>query len=127
MDIKIKIKDGFKLEAELEGHIINSDQAKEAGGLGTAPNPFEYFLTSTGLCVAHYVNAFCKQRDIDSTKIEVLENVTRNSDGELKFTFKIKTPADFPEKYKEAVIKAASGCAVKKAIQGSPIFEVHVE
>lgn len=126
MDIEIKIKDGFKLEAQLNGHTIKSDQAKESGGTGTAPNPFEYFLASTGLCVAHYVNAFCKQRDIDSSRIAVLENISRDAQGKINISFTIQTPSDFPDKYKEAVIKAASGCAVKKAIQEGINFEVKV-
>ena len=127
MDIEIKINDGFEVQATVNGQIIKSDQSKESGGKGTAPNPFDYFLASAGLCVAHYVNAFCKQREIDSKKISVLESVTRDMDGKVKFSFSIKTPSDFPEKYKEALVKAASGCAVKKAIQENPIFEVRVE
>ena len=127
MEIEIKILDGFEVEANVNGQKIKSDQSKESGGNGTAPNPFEYFLASTGLCVAHYVNAFCKQRDIDSKKISIIESVSRDGSGKVKFSFSIKTPADFPEKYKEALIKAASGCAVKKAIQDGPVFEVKID
>ncbi len=127
MNIEIKINDGFEVEALVNGQVIKSDQSKDSGGKGTAPNPFEYFLASTGLCVAHYVNAFCKQREIDATKIKIIETVARDADGKIKFSFSIKTPSGFPEKYKEALIKTASACAVKKAIQENPTFEVGVE
>jgi ribosomal protein S12 methylthiotransferase accessory factor len=33
-------------------------------------------------------------------------------------------PADFPEQYKEAVIKAANLCKVKKTIANPPQFDV---
>jgi putative redox protein len=124
MDIEIKILDGVKLEAKLGDYTINSDQPKDSGGQGTAPNPFEYFLASVGLCVGHYINAFCKQREIPAKDIKITEKVSRNTEGKVIFTIEVKLPDDFPEKYKDTVLKAAEGCAVKKAIQSQPIFEL---
>jgi ribosomal protein S12 methylthiotransferase accessory factor len=37
----------------------------------------------------------------------------------------IQVPPDFPEKYKEAVIRSASQCAVKKHLENPPVFDVH--
>jgi len=42
--------------------------------------------------------------------------------GSVKIT--IRLPADFPEKYRDAVVKAAESCTVKKHIQTPPRFEV---
>jgi putative redox protein len=36
----------------------------------------------------------------------------------------IEVPVDFPEKYREALIRAASQCAVKKHLERPPRFEV---
>ncbi len=126
MDIEIKILDGAKLEAKLGNYTINSDQAKDSGGEGTAPNPFEYFLASVGLCVGHYINAFCKQRDIPTKDFRITEKVSRNPEGKVAFTIEVKLPSDFPEKYKDTVLKAAEGCTVKKAILSQPIFELKI-
>ena len=116
MEIEIKIKDGFKTEATVRGHLIKSDQGCNSGGEDCSPEPFEYFLASTGLCVAHYINAFCKKRDIDTSKIRVMEKATRNEEHRLQVAFKIELPTDFPEKYKTAILRAAETCSVKKAI-----------
>jgi hypothetical protein len=35
----------------------------------------------------------------------------------------IKLPAGFPEKYREAVIRTAEGCTVKRALANPPAFE----
>lgn len=126
MDIEIKILDGVKLQAKLGDHTVNSDQPKENGGDGTAPNPFEYFLASVGLCAGHYINAFCKQREIPTNNIVIMQKVSRNTEGKVVFSIEVKLPTDFPEKYKDSVIKAAEGCAVKKAIQSQPVFELKV-
>jgi len=124
MDIEIKILDGVKLEAKLGNYTVTSDQPKKSGGEGTAPNPFDYFLVSVGLCAGHYINAFCKQREIPTNNIKITEKISRNNEDKVVFSVEVKLPNDFPEKYKDALLKAAEGCAVKKAIQSQPVFEL---
>jgi uncharacterized OsmC-like protein len=124
MDIKIKVLDGAKIEAKIGDYTVISDQSKDSGGGGTAPNPFEYFITSVGLCAAHYLNEFCKQRSIPTDAIGITENVSRNAEGKLVFTMELKLPNDFPQKYKDALMNSVGACAVKKAIQSQPIFEL---
>ncbi|HEX9605508.1 MAG TPA: hypothetical protein VF973_17270 [Myxococcales bacterium] len=39
----------------------------------------------------------------------------------------IDLPRGFPERYREALVRAAEGCAVKKAIQAQPEFRVRTQ
>lgn len=126
MRIEVKIKDGFKIEATLRKHLVKSDQDCDKGGEDCNPNPFEYFLSSIGMCIGHYINAFCKQRTIDTSKIKVLEHATRDENNRLKIDFKIELPSDFPDKYKKALLKAAEGCTVKKAITEGADFKMEL-
>jgi putative redox protein len=41
-----------------------------------------------------------------------------------KLALEIKLPAGFPEKHREAVIRAADLCSVKKHIFNPPAFEI---
>ena len=41
-----------------------------------------------------------------------------------KIALEIQVPPDFPEKYKEAVIRSAEQCAVKKHLENPPKFSV---
>ena len=41
-----------------------------------------------------------------------------------KIALEIQVPPDFPEKYKEAVIRSAEQCAVKKHLENPPKFAV---
>ena len=41
-----------------------------------------------------------------------------------KISLDIQLPPDFPEKYKEAVIRSAEQCAVKKHMENPPTFAV---
>jgi ribosomal protein S12 methylthiotransferase accessory factor len=36
----------------------------------------------------------------------------------------IQVPAEFPEKYRDALVRAASQCAVKKHLESPPSFQV---
>ena len=41
-----------------------------------------------------------------------------------RISIEIKLPPDFPVKYKNAVIKAVDGCAVKAHLQNPPAIEI---
>jgi len=41
-----------------------------------------------------------------------------------KISIEIQLPADFPERYKRAIIKAVDTCTVKLNIMKAPAFEV---
>ena len=128
MDIHIKFIKNFQIEADIGTIKILSDQGKDSGGDGTAPNPYQYFVASIGLCVAHYVNAFCKQRDISTESISITERVSVDkSSGKTSFNSIIKLPASFPDKYRKALLKTAEGCKVKKTIQSLPEFKLELE
>ncbi len=127
MDIEIRIKDGFLVEAKTRKHQIQSDQGLESGGEDLYPNPFEYFLSSIGLCAAHYINSFCKQRDIDSKDIKLKQKVSRDEEQKLNISFSLSLPPSFPEKYKDALMKAAGSCTVKKAIESGINFTTKIE
>ncbi|MFH1050524.1 MAG: OsmC family protein [bacterium] len=119
MGIKITFPGNLKVNAEINGRVIPTDQTLSAGGDGTAPAPFEYFISSLGTCAGIYVLSFCKTRGIPTDGIEIDQNIeydpVRQRIG--KVVLDIQLPADFPEKYKEAVIRAANQCAVKKYLQ----------
>lgn len=61
MEIKITFPGGKKVNAEMGGMVIPTDQSIEDGGEGTAPSPLSYFLASLGTCAGIYVLSFCQQ------------------------------------------------------------------
>ncbi len=124
MGIKITFPGNLKVNAEINGKIIPTDQARMAGGDGTAPEPFEYFLSSIGTCAGIYVLSFCKTRGIPTEGMEINQDIiydpVRRRIG--KVILDIQLPEGFPEKYKDAVIRAADQCAVKRYLMDP--FEV---
>jgi putative redox protein len=124
--MEITFDGGKVITAHLNGHIIKTDQSVKSGGENSAPAPYDLFLASIGTCAGIYVKSFCDQREIPSDNIRIIQTVEFDSQTRLPGTIKleIQLPADFPEKYKSAVINAAELCAVKKTINNPPKFEI---
>ncbi len=116
MPIEITFPGGKKVDAQIEGYTVHTDQPLDAGGNASAPTPFSLFLASLGTCAGIYVKGFCDQRGISSEGIHITMNYHYDSVQKMivKFIMLIHVPADFPEQYDSAVIKTASLCAVKK-------------
>jgi putative redox protein len=129
MEIKITFPGGKKVNAEMGGVIIPTDQSVEDGGEGSAPSPFAYFLASLGTCAGIYVLSFCQQRDIATEGMSLSQRMEFDVDGSGKrrlsrVTLDIMLPPGFPEKYRNAVVKTAELCTVKKVISDPPEFVI---
>ncbi|MFZ3136118.1 MAG: OsmC family protein [Thermodesulfovibrionales bacterium] len=129
MEIKITFPGGKKVNAELDGFTIKTDQPIKYGGENSAPSPFDHFLASIGTCAGIYVLSFCEGRKIPTENISLVQRLEydKTPDGKTfidKIVLEIIIPHDFPEKYHQALIKVADQCAVKKAIMNPPKFEV---
>lgn len=124
--MEVTFDGGKVITAHLNGHKISTDQPINGGGTNTAPSPFELFLASIGTCAGIYVKGFCDQRGIPADNIKIIQTMDYDRATGLPSDIKIdiQLPADFPEMYKEAVIKVADLCKVKKTIANPPKFKV---
>ena len=127
--MEITFEEKKKVIAKFGDYKVVTDQPIEAGGEGTAPSPFEMFLSSIGTCAGIFVKSFCDQRGIPSKDIKIIETFDYNPETHLigKIKLDIQLPPDFPEKYKTAVISAANLCTVKKDLAAPPVIEVTAE
>lgn len=129
MEMKITFPGGEKVNAEINGHVIPSDQPVESGGEGTAPSPFDYYLASLGTCAGIYVLSFCQQRKISTEGLLLTQKIefSTAADGKKRLSrvaIEIDLPPGFPEKYRNAIIKTAGLCSVKKSIMDPPEFVI---
>ncbi len=124
--MSITIGSGKKVDAEFGGFVIHTDQSRQAGGEGTAPEPFALFLASIGTCAGIFVSSFCQNRAIPTEGIRLVQTHSPRESGPGigRIEIAIEVPRDFPEKYLDAVVNAANLCAVKRHIQDPPDFAV---
>jgi putative redox protein len=127
-EIKVVFGGGLKVDAEVHGRVIRTDQPVRDGGEGTAPSPFDLFLASLATCAGYYALAFCIGRGIPTEGLAV-SLVTEKETGAKtigRMKIRLGLPRGFPEKYREAIVKAVDACAVKAHINNPPAFEVTV-
>jgi putative redox protein len=132
MEIKITFPGRKRVDAEMEGHVIRTDQPAQYGGDASAPSPFDYFLASIGTCAGIYVLSFCEERKIPTEGISIVQRLEygEKETGKKfieKIVIDITVPPSFPEKYRKTLIKVVDQCTVKKAIMDPPKFEVKTQ
>ena len=120
---------GKRVNASYEGFEIATDQDTDSGGEGSAPEPFDYFLASLATCAGIYVLGFCQKRDIPYDGISLSQSWEREEKTNrlANVRISIEVPADFPEKYHRALVRAASQCSVKKTLENPPELVVETE
>lgn len=126
MQIEISFGGNKKVNASVNGHIINTDQPQDSGGDNTAPTPYELFLASLGTCSAVFIKFYCDNRKIPADKIKIIQKTEFNKTTHLasKINFEIQFPSDFPKEHIEAVKNVAALCKVKKQLQAPPQFDI---
>lgn len=129
MDMLIDFPGGARVDAHFANFTIATDQPMMGGGKGEYPTPFATFLSSIGTCAGIYVLGFCRQRGLSTDGITIMQKLKVNPVSGMvdEVDLEIRVPQDFPEKYHDALIRAADQCAVKKHLEKPPLFHVHTE
>jgi len=122
----IRFPGGLRVDALHEGFWVRTDQPIGAGGAGAAPSPFDPFLASIGTCAGFYALRFCQQRNLDTEGLGLTLSLERGPEGKhiARIRIEIALPANFPEKYRDALLRAVDQCAVKRHILEPPVFEI---
>ena len=125
-NMEISFPGDKKVKASYHGFQILTDQPAVDGGSGSAPAPFDLFLTSIGTCTGFYVLSFCQKNNIPTNNIRLLAQFKWNAEAHLvdHIRIEVHVPKDFPEKYRNAVIKAAGVCTVKRNLQHPPNVDI---
>jgi ribosomal protein S12 methylthiotransferase accessory factor len=126
MEMKVWFPEGLAVEASFDGFFLRTDQPAAIGGGGTAPTPFDLFLASIGTCAGYYALRFCQARGLSTEHLGL--KLSAEKDLVLKrvthVSIEIELPPDFPEKYREAIVRATDQCSVKKHLLHPPEIEV---
>lgn len=128
-EIRVSFPGGLRVDAEYKGFLINTDQPIYSGGEETAPAPFDLFLASIATCAGIYVVYFCRERGIPTDKAVVIMRTEKNPETKMiaRISIELQLPPEFPEKYKNAVIRAVDQCSVKAHILKPPAFSIEAK
>ncbi len=120
MEMEIVFPGGAQVDAIAGDLVITTNQD------GSAPSPFALFLASMGTCAGIYVLNFCQQRGLPTDGLRIVQRMHTDPYTRMvsQVELDIQLPANFPMKYKDAVIRSAELCAVKKHLENPPTFDV---
>ncbi len=126
MEMIVKFPGGLRVDATFGRYTVRTDQPEHAGGDGAAPTPFATFLASIATCAGIYVLGFCRQRGLPTDGIHLTQETEVDPATGLvsRVRMAIHVPDGFPEKYRDALVRSAEQCAVKKHLEHPPVFEV---
>ena len=119
-DMDVFFPGDTRVDAEIHGVRVRTGGDDE-------PSPFDLFLAGIGTCSGIKVLRFCQERAIPTEHIRIKQRMFCNPDSNMieKIEIDIQLPPGFPEKYHDAVVRAANTCGVKKHLANPPEFDVH--
>ena len=121
MEMLIDFPGGLRVDAHFGSHTVPTDQPPASA----APMPFELFLASIGTCAGIYVLGFCRQRNLPTEGIRIIQRNHPSGTGMIeKIDLEIQVPSSFPAQYYDALIRSAELYKVKKTLEHPPILEV---
>jgi putative redox protein len=129
MEMTVDFPGGDRVDAHFGPYTVMTDQPGPNGEAGSAPTPFSLFLASIATCAGIYVLGFCRQRNLPTDGMRIIQRAHRNMTTGMvdKVDIEIQPPAGFPEKYLPSLIRSAELCAVKKHIAAPPEFKVFTQ
>jgi ribosomal protein S12 methylthiotransferase accessory factor len=124
-EVIVTFPGGKKVDALVDGRVVRTDQPERSGGEGSAPSPFDLFAASLGACAGYYVLSFCQARSLPTEGIALKQRFTFDDKHTVvAVDLDIEVPESFPARYRDALVRAAEGCTVKRAIDAQPRFSV---
>ncbi len=122
MEMVIDFPGGSRVDAHFDTFTIMTDQPADA----SAPTPFATFLASIGTCAGIYVLNFCQQRELPTDGIRLVQRMDRDQVSGLvgKIDLEIQVPETFPQKYVQALVRAAEKCTIKRHLECPPQIDI---
>ena len=122
MEILVDFPGGSRVDAHFGNFTVPTDQPPSA----SAPTPFAVFLSSIGSCAGIYVLGFCRQRNLPTDGIQIIESIHTNPVNGMveRIDLEIQIPPTFPDKYRDSLVRSGELCAVKKHLENPPKFNI---
>ena len=118
----------MKLVADVRGHRVPTDQPIRAGGADSAAMPLDLIGAALATCIGLAVVQFCAARELstDGLQVDLSQRIARDPYRVDRYDVSVRLPADFPERYRDAVGRVARTCAAFNTLTHLPAIEIDV-
>ena len=126
MQMEVTFAGNKKVNSHYKGFTVETDQTVKGGGDGSAPEPYDLFLSSLATCAGVYMVYFCEKRNIPTEGMKMTVEAFKNEKSKLfeSIRMQVQLPEGFPDKYRSAILRAADMCTVKRSLAAPPSIEI---
>ncbi|HWR04943.1 MAG TPA: OsmC family protein [Humidesulfovibrio sp.] len=104
-------------------HEALADTAPEYGGAFAGFKPVDLLEAALANCITMVVRIAADKRNIPLTGISVRVGLNRENKDESVFEYAIDMQGDLTDEQRATLLRAASGCPVKKILSGAVSFK----
>lgn len=128
MDVEVSFVGATRVRAKARDLEVEVGLPPARGGDPDAYGPFDMLLCGLGTCTGSAVRDFLQERGFPTAQAGLHIQARRNSETHLleNVSIEIRVPEGFPDKYRQAVIRAAGTCPIKDQLGLKPQFTVAV-
>ncbi|HFD87702.1 MAG TPA: osmotically inducible protein OsmC [Gammaproteobacteria bacterium] len=122
--LKVLFPRGKKVDVRVGDFMVETDQCEKSGGEASAPEPFDFFLSSLASCAGIYALNFCHSRDLPTQGLVLEMDWVRDEKPPFnaRVHYRLILPEGFPEKYRKGILRAMDLCTVKRYLKNPPEF-----
>jgi putative redox protein len=122
MQVEVTFPNPTRIQARSRDLTVEVGPPPDRGGDADAYGPFDLLLCSLATCTGFQVSDFLQQRGLGLQGAGVRIDAERSEQSHLleAIHIEIRVPADFPDKYNDAIIRAAGLCFIKQQLGQRP-------
>ena len=128
MEVEVSFPSATRIQARSKDLTVEIGPPPDRGGDPSAYGPFDLLLCSLATCTGFQVLDFLRQRGLDTSGAGVRVEAQRGEESHLleSISITIEVSEGFPEKYNDAIVRAAGLCFIKQQLGHQPTVTTSV-
>jgi putative redox protein len=117
------IRGTLRQDIEIDGrHHVVTDEPERSGGDGSGPSPHELLPAALAGCISTHVVMYARTKEWELGDVTVAVDYDPGA-APRRFDVEIRLGADVGPEQLERLRKVAVGCPVRRALEGTVVFE----